>query len=338
MDRIASLERNLRGAALELAWGQWSASGLAGTQEISASVIDPEALLVVSMSLGRHDARLFDEVLDWLVKNVSLLDFARLRRILGSAPLSERSLIAAAARIVVERDVGANFGRLIAGLEGVTRESAGGQEDLFFSQKGQEASWSERDREFAAAGYLRPPVRLRGLSGRPRAANPACLRFRVRALVGQGSRAEVITYLITHDWTHGRLIAERTAYGQAPVAAYLTALQEAGLADRRDEGKKVLYRLSETLRDAFPVRALFVDWIRVWPAVAGLLDVLQPSELSEDASWIRLAQSLSEHEVALRAEGFEVEIGEVRGWAIEGPDVLVDSVEKVTARVIEMTR
>ena len=106
MDRIAPLRENLSQATLELAWRQWSAAGLAGTQDSSRSLLDPEALLVASMTLGRHDARLFDEVLDWLVKNASLLDLARLRRIARRGTPSERSLLAVAARIAVERGRG----------------------------------------------------------------------------------------------------------------------------------------------------------------------------------------------------------------------------------------
>jgi len=337
MDRIALLRENLSQATLELAWRQWSATGLAGTQDTSRSLIDPEALLVVSMTLGRHDARLFDEVLDWLVKNAPLLDLARLRRIARRGTPTERSLLAAAARVVAERGGGANFGRLLPiDLEEVERKPGRDQEDLFFSQKGQQASWTERDPTFAAAGFLRSPVDLRGLSSRPNATNPGCLRFQARALVGQGSRAEVLTYLITHDWTYGRLIAERTAYGQASVASYLASLQGAGLADRREEGKKALYRLSDGLRDAFPTRPLFVDWIRVWPALAELLEALRTAQLTEEAMWIRLAESLRKQEPALRAEGFEVEIGDLRGWARQGPDVLVDGVERVTAKAAEL--
>ena len=48
---------------LDLLWRQWSAigvSGYGGSEE--SKVIDPEALLLLTLTVARHDARLFDEV------------------------------------------------------------------------------------------------------------------------------------------------------------------------------------------------------------------------------------------------------------------------------------
>jgi DNA-binding transcriptional ArsR family regulator len=337
MDRIIPFRENLREAALDLVWRQWTAAGVAGVRDSSASLIDPEALLVASMTLGRYDARLFDEVLDWLAKNARLLDLSRLRRIAAQATTAERTLLGVAAQIVTKHGGAENFQRLLPSDPEMAGGTPGDQlKNLFFSHEAQEAVWTGRDSLFEAAGFLRSPLRLRGLSGGPKATNSACLRFQVRALVGPSSRAEVLTYLITHEWTHGRLIAERTAYGQAPVASYLVSLFEAGLADRREEGKKMLYRLGGALRDAFSARPTFVDWVRVWPALIQVLEALRLTEPREETGWLRLAQVLTNCGQALRSEGFEIEIGDLRGWALEGPDVLERSVERVTARVVEL--
>ena len=337
MDKITFLHDNLCDAALELGWRQWTAAGLAGVREGAGTLIDPEALLLASLTLGRYDARLFDEILDWLVRNSRLLDLARLRRLSGRAAPSERRLLGTAARLVAERGGAANLERLLVDdQEGVGAAAGVEREPLFYSHKGEEAQWGENDPFFAAAGFLRSPVQLRGLSGRPKAANPACLRFQLRALVGLGSRAEVLTYLLTHEWAHGRLIAERTAYGQAPVALYLASLLEVRLVDRREEGKKVLYQVCGTLREAVPARPLFVDWIRVWPALTAALEALRPTRMTEEARWVRLAATLAKHEPAFRTEGFAVEIGDLRGWALQGPDILATAVENVTAKVAEL--
>ena len=50
------------------------------------AAVDPEALLLVSTVFARHDARLFDEIADWLQQNgdwINLLRMARLLRELG---------------------------------------------------------------------------------------------------------------------------------------------------------------------------------------------------------------------------------------------------------------
>jgi DNA-binding transcriptional ArsR family regulator len=113
------------------------------------------------------------------------------------------------------------------------------------------------------------------------------------------------------------------------------------LVDRREEGKKVLYRLSDVVREAFPARPLFVDWIRAWPALSALLRALRPMQTSgqttQEARWIRAATALAAGEPAFRSEGFDVAIGDLQGWALRGPDVLSAAVERVTARVDELS-
>lgn len=336
MDSRALLEHALREAILELCWRQWTAAGLAGTQEDTRTLIDPEALLIASLTLGRYDARFFDEVLDWAVQNWRLLDSARLKRIARGASGTERALLEVVSRMASGDRAAAKLRDELAPAAAHQTADSGALQNLFFSQGPDEESWIEPDPIFKAAGFLRSPARLRGLSRRPRAANPACLRFKLRALCGVGSRAEVLAYLLTHDWAHGRLIADRGAYPQGPVASYLVSLLEAGMVERREEGKKVVYRLQGDLQlvPAEPPR--FVDWIRVWPSLTGLLEAMRPAPATEEAWWLRLAQSLSENQAALRAEGFEVEIGDLRGWGLEGTGVLEHAVTKVTARVREL--
>jgi len=335
MDRRSLLEQGLREATLELCWRQWTAAGLAGTQEESRILIDPEALLVASVTLGRYDARLFDELLDWLIGNWQLLDSARLKRIARGASPSERALLAVASQMASAEKGATKLRDVLArDLEQRTTTSEAPQ-SVFFSQTREEQDWTQPDPVFEAAGFLRSPVHLRGLSRRPEASNPACLRFKLRALVGIGSRAEVLAYLLTHDWTHGRLIADRAAYPQGPVASYLVSLFEAGIVDRREEGKKALYRLEEDVRNVFAARPLFVDWIRIWPALTGLLEAMRSPAAIEEAWWLRLAQTLTKNRAALRAEGFEVEIGDLRGWGLQGTNVLELALTKATMKVTE---
>lgn len=337
MASAGTLHDELLDALLALAWRQWTAAGLAGTVESRRVLVDPEALLVASMALGRYDARLFDEVLDWLTHSSRLLDLSRLRRLAGRADPDSRRLLTTSIRLAVQNG-GSNGLRTFLDREGEAdsrqdRASGGDIKPVFFAESGAESGWQQPDPLFAAAGFIRSPVRLRGLSGIPSAANPVCLRFRLRALVGLGSRAEVLTYLATHGWSHGRLIAERGAYGQAPVAAYLSSLLDARLVERRNDGNKALYRLSGPLAGAFPASAVFVDWVTLWPALTALLNAPRPDALTEEARWVRLAQALIANEAAWSAEGFGAEVGDVRGWALIGPGVLTTAVREVIGGV-----
>src|SRR3989304_5436817 len=90
---------------LDLLWRQWSALGVPGRTTIEERrVVDPESLLLISLTVGRYDARLFDEILDWLVVNGAFLNVQRLRNLMkrfgfesqaqlssGSEPLMKKS-------------------------------------------------------------------------------------------------------------------------------------------------------------------------------------------------------------------------------------------------------
>lgn len=52
---------------LGILWRQWSAIGVPGYSDTEETVVvDPEALLLLTLTVARHDNRLFDQVLDWL--------------------------------------------------------------------------------------------------------------------------------------------------------------------------------------------------------------------------------------------------------------------------------
>ena len=74
---------------LDFLWRQWSALGVAGHAKHSDPwIIDPEALLLITCTLGRHDPRLFDEMLDWVKTNGTFINTLRLKRILRTEQFS----------------------------------------------------------------------------------------------------------------------------------------------------------------------------------------------------------------------------------------------------------
>lgn len=330
----SELYPQLLDALLERAWRQWTAIGLAGTRADDHTIVDPEALILATLELARSDARLFDEALDWMARNSGLLDVSRLRRLGKGATADQRRLLGVAVQIAGLHGAGPTLSRLPE-EEFIAREAQSkyGDQVLFRTARGPEGTWYEPDALFAKAGYTRAPLDLRGMSQRPLADTPASLRFRARGLVGIGPRAEVLTYLWTHEWGHGREIAARAAYGQAPVAEYLSALADSGLAERRIDGRRTLYRLSGALRGLGSPTPRYVDWAQAWPALVNLLEALRPGELSEDAAWIRVYHALAENEAGLRSEGLDVEVGDLRGWALKGTHVLERAIEAVTERV-----
>lgn len=76
------MRSELVNAALQVAWSQWSALGAQGTLVPPDHVIDLEALILLTPSLGNEDPRLLEEALDWCVLHAQrLISIARLRRL-----------------------------------------------------------------------------------------------------------------------------------------------------------------------------------------------------------------------------------------------------------------
>ena len=89
-----SFSAELRAPLLALLWRQWSALDVAGhVASGNRALIDPEALVLVSTIFTRHDARLFDEMLDWLRANGTWINVLRLTH-LQRAVYEMRRLIA----------------------------------------------------------------------------------------------------------------------------------------------------------------------------------------------------------------------------------------------------
>jgi DNA-binding MarR family transcriptional regulator len=335
--KTSELYDHLSDVTLELAWRQWTAIGVAGTRSSRRTIVDPEALLLATLSIGRSDARLFDEALDWVAVNAQLLDMARLRRLGKRATSDQHRLLGVVAQVAIDHGAKSGFNQIAwAGVLAQEEKGTYAGETLFRSHGEDAPAWVNTDAQFAQAGFLRSSPELRGMSRAPDATQPACLRFRARSLVGLGARAEVLTYLWTHEWAHGRLIAERAAYNQAPVAEYLSSLAASGLAERRTDGRRTLYRLAEGLRAVAAPGPAYADWVRAWPALVALLDALRPGGLSEPAGWVRLAEALDSQRDGLVAEGVDADIGELRGWAETGSGCLASAVKSVVARVRQL--
>ncbi len=79
--QISDLRREVRARLLAFAWDQWAQVGAFGTARRADRTADPEALLLFTLEVARADARLFDEVLDWLALNERLVSVQRLRNL-----------------------------------------------------------------------------------------------------------------------------------------------------------------------------------------------------------------------------------------------------------------
>lgn len=261
----------LRGAILDLLWSQWTELGVAGTRGTEATVIDPEALLMASLTFARYDPRLFDEMLDWLKLNGAMLDVTRLRRLARSADPTSRRLAAAVVELMLETTSGSKWEPTARRWMANETPAEYSSQALFIGPDGSDLpTLGAKDEFFGSRGFSRPVLHLRGMSGRPRANSPALLRLAARDLVGIGVRAETLVYLWTHESGHGRGISARTGYSQRQVAEYLAGLSDAGFAEHYEEGRTVQYRLVGGIGRAVGTTARYVDWAGVYRALVDL--------------------------------------------------------------------
>ena len=177
---------------LDFVWRQWSALGVAAqTQAANDSIIDPEALLLLTCTVGRSDPRLFDEMLDWLQVNGWLINVMRLKRILCTEKFAGEPVLAAIAGWLAKGAEAPKWKLLAA-----SAPPPAAAKPLFFSEDGQAIPvLGEPEPVFARYGWQRGPLRVRGYSQEFRPAEAATLALQLRALLGINVRCEIVMYL-----------------------------------------------------------------------------------------------------------------------------------------------
>lgn len=81
-------------AAVTVAWRQWAALGsMASSGKRARSMVDPEALILLSLALRDHEPRLSDVIHQWIVHGVRLLSVQRTKNLAsGYSPDARRAL------------------------------------------------------------------------------------------------------------------------------------------------------------------------------------------------------------------------------------------------------
>ena len=233
-----SATRDVQGQLLAFAWDQWAQMGvLAEPSRRDVWVMDPEALLVLTLSVGRAEPRLFDEVLDWLWTNGRLISVQRLRNLSRVDETLERTVAAVL-------DWVSTSGGAIKLPPARPTPSPGRGEPLFVVD-GHKLRVASPDPTFRRYGLLRSAVVRTGRSRPPDLEAPINLAFRLRLLFGVGSRAECIRCLLT-DLRPELSVADVTevvGYAKRNVADALGALAAAGMVAQRTQRNVLRYRI-----------------------------------------------------------------------------------------------
>lgn len=267
---LTDFKAEYRERVLALLWRQWTALGVSGNLgSWQASVIDPEALLLITCTVARSDPRLFDAGLEWLRLNGSLINIQRIKRILRNESFSGEAVLKAVAGATSTSVSQAKWAKL-ARKPG---ERAGDLEPLFFLSQGVPLPViKERDEGFAAYGFARENFKARGLAEVFRPELPGNLLLRLRALFGLSARCEILHYLLLNPVGSPRAIARACYYFPATISKAMTEMSRSGFLRSTTEGRRRCYRLTpDTWRELFLRSQSTPPWV-VWAPLFSALE------------------------------------------------------------------
>lgn len=261
---LSAFRRVFRESLAQFLWRSWSALGVAGHERGTfRGALDPEALLAFTCSAGRMDARLFDEMLDWLAVNGGFINVQRLRNVMRSFQFRGGPVLSAVAAWLAGKGKNLKWKQLADSWPAVTPP-----ESLFLLEDERPLPVvSECDPVFQRHGFLRNSIARRGLSQPFHPSEPACLILRLRALFGVSARCEIMHYLLTHPTAHAHAIARETCYFQKTIHDTLNELACSGMLVSVRNGRQRSYRFRDNaLPEALIGRNEQAEWLH-WPTL-----------------------------------------------------------------------
>ncbi|CAN5750913.1 hypothetical protein BH11VER1_BH11VER1_29300 [soil metagenome] len=209
---------------LDWLWRSWSALGVSGHGGTARAdrVIDPEALILASTLWARYDARLFDEMLDWLCLHGALINLQRLRN-LHRTGLGDTAVLAAVAAVVQEHSPQTKWKALVG-----KRTSSRKLVPLFLDLNGKSAAWGTPDPLFASHGFHRGRLELRQMSQPPAPRHAPNLWLKLRSLFGTTTRAEIMLQLLTSGPATAGGIARRSSFTARSILVTLREMAQSG--------------------------------------------------------------------------------------------------------------
>lgn len=272
MNDLASLQANIVTASVEACWRQWDVLGaMAAGGARAESIVDPEALLLLSFSMSRHERRLEDMWRWWATIGSQLTSVQRLVTLAKSFP-----------------------------------DPGDGMED--FAAVAFEAG-DRRWRRHATDSPVPSGRALKGRES-PDLSSPTTLLLRMRAGMGLGAKPDILSFLISTSPREASVaeIAEATGYSSQAVRVASGDLVMARFAFE-DEGRPArLFARTDAwtellLSDRSAAGASWPRW-RHWSEVFPLLAALSAwaADSNADTRYIRSTRArdvLERHSQAL---------------------------------------
>lgn len=235
---LKQYRKELRNSVLERLWSAWSGLGVMGGSKGRQGIVDPEALLLLTLECGREDPRLFDETLDWLSRNGEWINITRLSTLLRKDRSCEPSVVSAVAALLTKHDSSAKW----KSPSQKFRSHEAVAVPLFLRDgRPMENSLQATDPGFKAHGWLRSPIRLREMSQPPDLISRAAFMLRCRAFFGVNMRADVWAYLMMNRHGTASCIARELGYTQPRVHEVMSGMHQSGAFRVRQDGNRKEY-------------------------------------------------------------------------------------------------
>jgi len=267
---LTNFRSEYRDRLLTIVWRQWTALGVAGSQEgWDGSVIDPEALLLITCSIARSEPRLFDAVLEWLQLNGLFINVQRLKRMLRDETFTGETVLRAVAGKTSTSVSQAKWETLAHPPENRPDVPA----PLFFLSTGGPLPVAKnKDEAFASYGFLREHFIERGVAERFRPEEKSTLLLRLRALLGVNARCEILQFLLVNSGGSPRAIARDCYYFPATISKAMSEMSRSGFLGSTTEGRRRYYRLKPDLwRELLLGSKPSLSWV-VWPRIFSALE------------------------------------------------------------------
>ena len=223
----------LEESVIEAIWIQWRSLGsLIDSNRLARTMVDPEALLLVSLTLRHHERRLWDVLASWAKNGSQLFSLQRVKNLMDSFPDMTKDRLA----------------------EFAHRAREEGNDFRWQSLAGADSGPAARNHDLWEA-Y-------------PSLWHPSALVLRMRLGIGVGVVSDLLSFLISlrGEWASARLIAQATDYSVYSVRRVADDMASAQLIEST-QAKPVQYRAKiETWQDLLGTGTELPEW-RFWHKV-----------------------------------------------------------------------
>lgn len=288
--QISEIKGEFSQGLLDFTWRQWAQIGVSATVAGTDTwAIDPEALILFTIGIGRRDPRLFDEMLDWMAFNHELLSMQRLRNLSRRFPVPT-GLVSAVTAWTRQTEP--------MNLPASERAEPVQITDSVFSRDIL-AFVSQPDPVFAQYGFIRPPAARTGKSHQPNPDLPVNLSFRLRHLFGPGGRSETMRVLLTcRDGSLGvARIADEAGFAKRNISDVLMSLTHSGVIRAAWAGNERHFTAHQERWALFLALTgpadlpTFLSWVHLLPAAL------------EISTWLDAKTDTAESEYLIASQG-----------------------------------